>query len=103
MDPGVIIDAIWVGDYERKCNPGVAELGIVAQWTNSIFPQAVSKPQNEDDDWVVDYSKLSPLALWGVKDLRLRMKKREEEFSELKALVAAMAAEIAELRAARQG
>ncbi len=77
MNPGAIIDQLWVGDYERKSNPGISELGVVSEWTQDLFPQAVSTPG------MVDYGKLSPLALWGVKDLRKRVEELEAKLAQL--------------------
>lgn len=62
------IEKLWVGDFRWK-KDGSAGFGIVAQQAYTVFPQAIQKPVKEADIWQADYSRLAPLALWGVKDL----------------------------------
>ncbi len=90
IDWGRRLDELWVGDYEFKSRPGVTMLGVTAQRTEKVFPQAVHKPSSEGDVWTVDYGQLSPLALWGAKDARKRI-------SILERIVAEQAKKITEL------
>ena len=41
----------------------------MAQQTNEFYPDAITPGKTDADMWQADYSKLAPLALWGVKDL----------------------------------
>jgi hypothetical protein len=63
-----VIRSLWVGDFAWKSG-GHNDFGIRAQQAYSLVPYAVRKPAGPDDYWQADYSKLAPLALWGVKDL----------------------------------
>ena len=64
-----IITDLWVGDVEWKAEPGSRQMAMLAQQTNPIYPEAIRVGNTADDMWQADYSKLAPLALWGVKDL----------------------------------
>lgn len=83
IDWGRRLDELWVGDYEFKSRPGVTMLGVTAQRTEKVFPQAVHKPSSEGGVWTVDYGQLSPLALWGAKDARERISTIEKKIAEL--------------------
>jgi hypothetical protein len=72
IDWGDVIDRLWVGDFRLRGQDQFT-LGIVAQWAHPIFPQAVTRPFDDDELWEADYSKLAPLALWGVKDTRTKL------------------------------
>jgi len=63
-----ILKQIWVGDFEWN-KTHAKSFGILAQQIYPLFPDAVTPPRNSDDLWQADYSKLAPLAVWGVKDL----------------------------------
>ena len=58
-----------VGDVEWKSVPGSRTLAVMAQQTNEFYPDAITPGKTDADMWQADYSKLAPLALWGVKDL----------------------------------
>lgn len=76
------IRSIWVGNFVWKSN-GNPDFGIRAQQAYSIFPIAVRKPAREADIWQADYSKLAPLALWGVKDLYRGADARDQRITSL--------------------
>lgn len=58
-----------VGDVEWKSVPGSRTLAVMAQQTNEFYPDAITPGKTDADMWQADYSRLAPLALWGVKDL----------------------------------
>jgi hypothetical protein len=62
------IEHLWVGDFHWKSN-GTQGFGIVAQQAYPLFPEAITKPSNDNGIWEADYGKFAPLALWGVKDV----------------------------------
>jgi hypothetical protein len=76
------IQKLWVGDFKWK-KDGSAGFGIVAQQAYTVFPQAIQKPFKEADIWQADYSKLAPLALWGVKDLYKSEDARDQRITSL--------------------
>lgn len=84
------IKDLWVGDFQWKEDKS-AGFGIIAQQAYHVFPQAIQKPATPAGPWQADYSKLAPLALWGVKDL---YKQTETEDR----LIAEQAEEIADLK-----
>lgn len=99
------IERLWVGDFKWK-KGGSAGFGIIAQQAYSEFPQAIQKLEKESDTWQADYSKLAPLALWGVKDLyklsdskNARISTLEREISKLRQVNDADQAEIRQLKA----
>jgi hypothetical protein len=84
IDWGDVLDRTSVDDFEFKDDPGRCVLGVIAQRLYPIFPQAVTRPEDDDAYWQVDYGMLSPLALWGVKNLRARVVALEAELVALK-------------------
>jgi len=64
-----IITDLWVGDIEWKALPGSRQMALLAQQANPLYPDAIRVGKDDDEMWQSDYSKLAPLALWGVKDL----------------------------------
>lgn len=72
---GDIFDAMRVRSFDYN-NGGHWRYGFVAQELEPIFPEAVS-PGGEDpatEPWQVDYSKLVPLLVKEIQDLRARVK-----------------------------
>ena len=49
--------------------PDKEQVGFIAQELNEIFPEAVSVPETEEELWMVDYSKLTPLLAGAIKEL----------------------------------
>jgi hypothetical protein len=78
---GERIDALWVGDFEFKADPGTVRLGVRAQQAIAYFPQAVNHDEVQDT-WQASMGDFAPLALWGVKDLRKRIDKLEKQLAE---------------------
>ncbi len=81
IDPG-IIDRIRVYDYAWISNPDSRSHGVKAQELEGLVPDAVSKNQKPEEEWIngevdyswgVDYSKLVPLLVATIKDLRKRI------------------------------
>ncbi len=69
-----ILRQIWVGDVEFKSGPGSRMMSVLAQQVYPLFPEAVTKPLNEDtDNWRVDYSKFVPLLIATVQSLTERV------------------------------
>lgn len=94
-----IIQDLWVGDFEWKTTHK-RDFGILAQQTFAVFPTAVTRPQDETKPWQADYGKLSPLALWGVKDLYKLDQEKSEHIVKLERRLAALSNEIVQLRLA---
>lgn len=81
-----VIRQLWVGDFLWKAS-GRADFGIRAQQAYGLFPEAISKPENDNGQWQADYGKLAPLALWGVKDLYKSVDKQEDNLRKQTAIV----------------
>jgi hypothetical protein len=67
---GSIIDAIQVRQYDWKVDGSHDDYGFVAQELEQVYPKAVSKGETEDDTWGVDYSKLVPLLVKEIQELK---------------------------------
>lgn len=67
-----LIDQVDVYDHAWKDKTERAH-GVIAQDLFEVFPQAVTKGENPDDMWSVDYSKLVPILIASIKDLRARL------------------------------
>lgn len=63
--------------FEFNNNPGHNHIGVSAQEINEIFPEVVS--QTSDELLVVDYAKLSVIALAAIDKLNERIKALEEK------------------------
>ncbi|MBP9715221.1 MAG: tail fiber domain-containing protein [Candidatus Pacebacteria bacterium] len=48
--------------------------GVYAQELYDIYPHAVTKPVNPNDNWMVDYSKLTPVVVASIQDLDIKLK-----------------------------
>jgi hypothetical protein len=83
IDWGQRLDSLWVGDYERKSNPGTIELGLVAEWTEQHLPGVVHEV---DGTKMIDYGQTAPLALWAAKDARKRLSTLEKAIEKIDAL-----------------
>ncbi|MEK9179279.1 MAG: tail fiber domain-containing protein, partial [Patescibacteria group bacterium] len=66
-------DFTWISDKEKKLSHG-----FIAQELNDIYPIAVSVPNNPNDVWMIDYSKLNPLIVKSVQELDLKFVSLEE-------------------------
>ena len=68
-DSGPLIDALDVVQFDWKADGGHVRWGGVAQQIDAVFPEAVT----QGDTWQVDWSKLVPVLLKEVQDLRARI------------------------------
>jgi hypothetical protein len=74
-----IRDYTWIADSEHKISHGV-----IAQELYQVYPAAVTKPVDESNDyWMVDYSKLTPLIIKSIQDLKLDIDIKLTELSNL--------------------
>jgi hypothetical protein len=96
------IRSLWVGDFVWK-KDGSPGFGIIAQQTYPLFPTAVRKPL-KDGIWQADYSKLAPLALWGVKDIykvvdaqNMALHEQSDDIRHMRELIASQRDELAQL------
>ena len=71
---------IGIKKYERIANPGIEEIGVIAQELQKVYPQAVSGSPDSDvktDPMMVDYSKLTPLLVKAVQEQQGIIKTQE--------------------------
>ena len=64
------IDALQVRSYDWKDDGSSVTHGFVAQELEAVAPYAVTKGETEDDMWGVDYSKLVPMLVKEIQDLK---------------------------------
>jgi len=75
--PAGNIDAIRVRSFDWKADGSHQTYGMVAQELVDVAPEAVSQGETEDDMWGVDYSKLVPMMIKEIQDLRARVAQLE--------------------------
>ena len=68
--PAGNIDAIRVRSFDWKADGTHQTYGMVAQELIDVAPEAVSQGETEDDMWGVDYSKLVPMMIKEIQDLK---------------------------------
>jgi hypothetical protein len=68
-----VIDAIQVRAFDWKADGSHQRYGMVAQELLEVAPEAVSGDPNSDDMMGVDYSKLVPMLVKEIQDLRKRI------------------------------
>jgi hypothetical protein len=68
--PAGNIDALKVRSFDWKADGSHQEYGFVAQELDEVAPYAVTKGETEDDTWGVDYSKLVPMLVKEIQDLK---------------------------------
>jgi hypothetical protein len=68
--PAGNIDAIKVRSFDWKADGSHQDYGMVAQELEAVAPYAVTKGETEDDMWSVDYSKLVPMLIKEIQDLK---------------------------------
>jgi hypothetical protein len=68
--PAGNIDAIRVRSFDWKADGSHQTYGMVAQELVDVAPEAVSQGETEDDMWGVDYSKLVPMMIKEIQDLK---------------------------------
>jgi hypothetical protein len=78
FDAGNIIDDTRVYDFAWK-STGERAYGVVAQQAVEVYPQAVTRSQQDghDEFWGVDYSKYVPVILQELQALRARVRELE--------------------------
>ena len=75
--PAGNIDDIRVRSFDWKADGSHQTYGMVAQELVDVAPEAVSQGETEDDMWGVDYSKLVPMMIKEIQDLRARVAQLE--------------------------
>ena len=75
--PAGNIDAIRIRSFDWKADGSHQTYGMVAQELVDVAPEAVSQGETEDDMWGVDYSKLVPMMIKEIQDLRARVAQLE--------------------------
>ena len=64
------IDAIQVRSFDWKADGSHQKYGMVAQELVTVAPEAVSQPEDPDEMMGVDYSKLVPMMIKEIQNLR---------------------------------
>ena len=72
-EAGSKIDAMQVRQFDWKETGNHLDYGFVAQELHAVAPHAVSKPEDEEAMWSVDYSKLVPMLVKEIQTLRARV------------------------------
>jgi hypothetical protein len=81
-----VLSRIGIKKYERISNPGIEEIGVIAQELQKVYPQAVSGSPDSDvktDPMMVDYSKLTPLLVKGMQEQEQKISSQEVRIKEL--------------------
>jgi hypothetical protein len=68
-----LIDAIQVRKYDWKAEGSHQRYGFIAQELVNVVPEAVHQPQDLKEMMAVDYSKLVPLLVKEIQELRIRV------------------------------
>ncbi len=68
--PAGNIDSIKVRSFDWKIDGEHQEYGFIAQELETVAPYAVSKGETDEDTWGVDYSKLVPMLVKEIQDLK---------------------------------
>ena len=77
-DSGTAIDSLQVRQFDWKSDGKHEDYGMIAQEVIHTCPNAVSVPQEDGEMMGIDYSKMVPLLLKEIQELRKRVKKLEE-------------------------
>ena len=70
---GGVIDSIQVRQYDWKSDGSHQRAGFVAQELVTVAPEAVHQPADAEEMMAVDYSKLVPMLVKEIQDLRKRL------------------------------
>ena len=70
---GSVIDSIKVRSYDWKTDQTHQRAGFIAQELVAVAPEAVHQPENPEEMMAVDYSKLVPMLVKEIQDLRKRL------------------------------
>jgi len=68
--PAGNIDDIKIRSFAWKIDGSQQKYGVVAQELFEVAPEAVTKGETEEDTWGVDYSKLVPMMIKEIQDLK---------------------------------
>ena len=68
--PAGNIDGIRVRSFDWKVDGSHQPYGMVAQELVDVAPEVVTQGKNEDDMWQIDYSKLVPMMIKEIQDLK---------------------------------
>jgi hypothetical protein len=86
---------IQVRDYVYKADAAnTLTTGFIAQELFEIFPNAVTKPANDDKMWSVDYGKVTPLLVKAIQEQQAQIANLSAENDTLKARLDALEAKI---------
>jgi len=69
-----IVDAIQIRSFDWKSDGSHNRYGVIAQELNQLVPEAVHTPADDTEMMGVDYSKLVPLLVKEIQELRARLK-----------------------------
>ncbi len=70
--------------FSEKITPGL-ELGFLAQEVYKVYPEVVNKPADESKDlWSIDYSKLTPVLVKAIQELKEEVEMLKAENAKLK-------------------
>ena len=72
-----IVDAIQVRQYDWNDSGKHDDYGFVAQELHAVYPAAVTPGESDAEVWTVDFSKLVPLLVKEVQDLKARIAELE--------------------------
>ena len=72
-----IVDAIQVRQFDWNDSGKHDDYGFVAQELHAVYPAAVTPSESEAEYWTVDFSKLVPLLVKEVQDLKARIAELE--------------------------
>ena len=70
---GSVIDSIKVRSYDWKTDQTHQRAGFIAQELVAVAPEAVHQPADPEEMMAVDYSKLVPMLVKEIQDLRKRL------------------------------
>ena len=71
--PAGNIDAVRVRSFDWKVDGSHQRYGMIAQELVSVAPEAVIQGETEDHMWGVDYSKLVPMMIKEIQDLKAKV------------------------------
>ena len=77
-DAGSKVDAIQVRKFDWKADGSHQDYGMIAQELIEVAPEAVSAPEDPEEMMGVDYSKLVPMLIKEIQQLRQRVAQLEE-------------------------
>ena len=72
-DAGKLLDQIKVRQFDWRETGEHQRFGMIAQELAEVVPEVVSVPSNPDDMQGIDYSRLMPLVIKEIQDLRARV------------------------------